>query len=630
MSDQISGPDAIKQLGKLNADQAAKWIQEHIDQLTPETVTQITNWSISSGFDPNDQQRKAAVASAVQQTAGYVDLNKNPVAMDRKATEVVGKAVQGQPVSGDLDGDGKVSDRERQAITKAKGTVAVETNTPIQQVDKAAAVSGIPALSSTPRWILDAFQGLPGSTGDLSQTQKNRVVDEWNAVYGTHFDWNTLIQQAGFNDPTSTTTGIVQAAVNGDEPTVAYTVKLPGNRSVTIDENTHKLQVQANGITTPQMVKAIQYADAFGMANPTGGVDWQPVAALMKATGQLPTPKDPEYERLKAQVAKYSDPAYSQPKAGESKAGAAARGQLPSKGLLAGAQKALADYEAKHPEIARQQSKDRVAGVLGINLTLPGLGVSKITQAFQRGMKQYGEPTMAYLSALDPALASRIFATGGDVAKISLQDMNRAAVLMGQGGWDISALKAQGYYGASDLSDFLSNLDAKAKAMKAESQANMPPVKTYTDPAAIKQTARDLWRALFRMDPSEATTNQIAAEIHGMEAAAPTADQSTGTNGQSVDINARIQQILEGTGLYKQLYGNKPSGLSESDYQNQFVGQQGQMLGTQIDNGSIIEGMKTGDINTTTGQSAVTGLATNNSTFLGRLAQAAQVLGSMT
>lgn len=607
----IAAPDAIKAIQKLTAEQAAKWIQVNIGDLTPEAVTQISNWAQGQGFDPGTQARKSQVLAAIQSTEHFVDVNKTPGHLDKAAQEQVSKAVSGQPATSDLDGDGTVSAKEQKAVAKAQTTVAAKTGASVSQIDKTTTQAGLAPLTPTPRWVLDSFSNSPGFAGDLSQLQKNRIVDQWNTVYGTAFDWKNLIVQPGFKDPTSVTTGIVQAAIQGDEPTVAYTVKLPNNRTVTIDEATHKAQIQGSGLTTQQAVRAIQYADTFGMTSPTGATDWQPVAALMKATGKLPQ-VDEKLKKLEQAVSDLNEIG-------------------PSK-QLSEAKAALAAYKAtKKPEDSAPLISGPLAALIpGGNTLIPGAGVAKLTTAFKQGMDKYGEPTMAYLSALDPALASRLFATNGDITKVNQQDMLRASQLMGAGGWDPSVLAAQGYYGASKLDDFLGNLSARTKALQAQAQGTLPPVRTYTDPEAVKQTAKDLWRALFRDDPSDATTAQIAAEIRTMESRRSIADQSTGTNGQDLDINARIRQILEGTGTYKTLYSHKQDGVTEQDYQNQFVGAQGQMLGSQVDNGAIVEGMKTGDIGTTIGQSAATGISTENSTFLGRLAQAAQVIGAMT
>ena len=95
---------------------------------------------------------------------------------------------------------------------------------------------------------------------------------------------------------------------------------------------------------------------------------------------------------------------------------------------------------------------------------------------------------------------------------------------------------------------------------------------------------------------------------------------------QQVNVEARIRQYVEELPQYGEFYGNKPGGVTEGQYQSVMNAGSRSMLGNEGDltqAGAL--GMKSGKYQTAVGAAMGTSAAYDNSTFMGRLAQAAQI-----
>lgn len=625
-----SADQIIAYLKSVSARKAADWLQSNAGSISPQALV-ATNDFISS----SDQYRSIGTFLRDPETYGrIVEAAKgNLVPL---ATKAINDRLEGKTTSVDMSRYDPAA--VAAAVDQATQQVAAVQTSKVQAADKTApavtpgqvtrAASAAPGTlgsltGGTPTWLSDVLSQQPGGTGMPTESQKARIADGWNAVYGTHFTYDQLVQQPQFKDATNETQLVVKASVLDAAPVITHNVVMPNGTSValTTDDN---MPGYVNGIPVAQVAQTARYANAFGMKTSAGEVAWQPLLSVMKASGlaALPT-TDKTYQQLKATVARLE--------------------KLPYKSKqLSDAQQAVRDYERAHPDVVKaakdyekQNQVGKIAGLLP--LTLPGLSIAKAVQKYNDGMKKYGDPTFAYLFTQDPALAARLFSTGGDIAKVDNRDLLAANQVLAKGGWDVKKLAAQGYAAGNGLEDFLNSMYQKSqkiaqdqKDAEAERRANLPPTRTFTDPAAIKETARSLWQTLFLADPSDKLLNSMAAEIHNMEASAPISDQLTQTNGQDVNIQARLQEMARNTDLYKSLYGKKQAGQTEQDYMGQFQGGVADILGHQTDNESVKAGMMSGQYNTAVQDAAVTGLATNNSTFLGRLAQAAQAVAAYT
>lgn len=275
-------------------------------------------------------------------------------------------------------------------------------------------------------------------------------------------------------------------------------------------------------------------------------------------------------------------------------------------------------------------------------------GVSQSIKGYKEGFEKYGTPSLAFLYALDSSLADRLITTARSGEVPDPKDIARARQLMASAGWDAQTLASLGV-AASDLNSDL-NDQAQAAADKKEKRptvtAQMP------DPASLREDMRSLWSRLFLGDPSEDQLADFTLEVQNAAFAlarrqgdqqAAILEGTAGARGdretddydiiesQSLDPAAMLQEYARGTNEYSTLYGNKPGGMSEEEYQSQFRSGAGSMLGSAAPDPNIIKaGMRSGDYNTSVGAAAMSPAAANNSSFLGRLARAAGVVADYT
>lgn len=101
--------------------------------------------------------------------------------------------------------------------------------------------------------------------------------------------------------------------------------------------------------------------------------------------------------------------------------------------------------------------------------------------------------------------------------------------------------------------------------------------------------------------------------------------------GNEITDTPSAQEFLRQTDRYKDLYGRKSAGESEEEYAFRFQSAAQGFLGDIGSNmGFEQAGMRTGDVQTTIGQAAVSPESAGSSTFLGRMARTAEVVRGMT
>lgn len=242
---------------------------------------------------------------------------------------------------------------------------------------------------------------------------------------------------------------------------------------------------------------------------------------------------------------------------------------------------------------------------------------------FKEGLAIYGQnDALAYLHAISPTVASSMANT--PVGKpVNPALAKRASQLFLNSGFDQQQLQSMGYFslGINDYFDY--------QSANAAASAPSGPVRQVPDSDAIRQNAKDLWVQLYASEPTDAQLDKIVSATTSAIMSADI-DSSDGMV-QDVNANAQIRKQVEGAPEYQDLYGNKPGGMSESEYQQQFRAGAGSILGNQAaDPSAIRSGMRTGQYQTSVGAAAVSSQALDNSTWLGRLAGAAQVLNANT
>lgn len=245
-----------------------------------------------------------------------------------------------------------------------------------------------------------------------------------------------------------------------------------------------------------------------------------------------------------------------------------------------------------------------------------------LSDRYKRGMELYNSESTAFFHALDEGLAARMAANPG---LLDVNDARRALGLMQQAG-----IKGEDAMAFTETMYDLGFVDPMATAwadamQKAADQAagGSQRIRTLPDPVAVRQSAKDFYRQMFLTEPDDATLDRFAASVSDAIMSAE--------DDEAVDPNARIRQAAEQMPEYQKYYGNKPGGMAEEEYQGMHRAAQGSMLGDELaDNQAVRVGMREGSYQTTVGSAAGTKEAWNNSTFLGRLARAAQTVNRNT
>jgi len=262
-----------------------------------------------------------------------------------------------------------------------------------------------------------------------------------------------------------------------------------------------------------------------------------------------------------------------------------------------------------------------------------GPGIVGMQNRFNEGNSKYQNPPLAIIYAADSGLAARIAASGGDPAKMDPDDVAEAAGILRDSG-----VAREGTSGGIN-SRWINDADLVAGIIDAAGGVGGPwgraargagggggagPVRRLVDELAVKESVHELWRSMFREEAPEGLAAQFAKELQAALDKAP--------QGQDFDPNARLQQWLKGQAVYDKLYGKKPAGIDEAEWMAQFEAAQGSILGNEIPTGfdPVRAGMESGNYQTAVGAAIGTREAWDNSTWLGRLAQAAQVVSENT
>jgi len=438
-------------------------------------------------------------------------------------------------------------------------------------------------------------QVLGWNTAD--QDSYNRAFDVLQEMFPDVEDFDDALAKGYIADPL--TQKLLSVAVRPeDDPDQLRGLGIQGSGYNVFIPNTIAAQaVEQFGLSEPALVQSVRQAEAWGFQTAAGEVAWQPYLALQKAYGTVVEPGNreemlaeliPRREDLKAQLKKMES---------------TGRGSAPK---YAEIQRELADIE-------RRLASDRKTGASSM------AGQREMLNTWKEGMRLYDSETLAFFHALNPGLASRM--SGSET--LSLEDARMSLSLMAKAGLS-----------GDDPNDFAKNmgelgfLDPYATLLveaqrKAAASASAGRTVLKPDPVAIRQATKDMYRSLYLEDPSDDQLNAMAAKVESAIVGAP--------DDVNVSGEARIRDVVEGDPKYQMYYGKKPGGMSEQEYQNMHRAAQSSMLGEELaDNQAVRVGMRQGDYQTTVGAAMGTEEAWDNSTFLGRLARAAQTVGRNT
>lgn len=463
----------------------------------------------------------------------------------------------------------------------------------------------------TPYWLLAAT-----GYGELTEQQQNRLVDYWNDAYNTSFSSYTDLVKSGAlgseadrGAPDAMTMRVVEAAITGQEPVEEMRIDLPGvTDPIRVSLADQEYLRDWYGMSTDGIVRLARLGTMSGRVDPETGrpipVNLFELAAIAAAYGiQSDVAEQGQNEDRIAQI----------------------RRQLahtPSNFPTRSEWVSSPQYRALAAEIRRlQQSNvsERSPQDLVNRQQGAGPGILGLQNQFYRGLQMYGQDQdMALIHTVDSTLASRIAQSGGDPEKLSAKDAAKA--------WDIlvRAGRAESDGGFRPDSAIFSNFSSYFDGGSGGGGGGGGRVRRIIDPEGVRQQVKSLWQGLFLAEAPEELIKAFTASLQASLDAAP--------EGMDFEVSARIQDWIQGQGLYKDLYGKKPEGMTETDYQAQFYAGSASILGEEAaDPEAIKAGMRNNEYQTTVGSAFAAGAARgNNSTLQERLARAANIVAANT
>jgi hypothetical protein len=463
--------------------------------------------------------------------------------------------------------------------------------------------------SSDPKWVLDR------NGRYLTNEERDRILEYVNMDTGADFQSYEEVVSSGYLDtPTEKNQRIVEGATLDVEPVSTFSVQLSGKRGDLFTVNADEFgSAQATyGVDAKELTAIVRFANDTDMRGADGEyIAWQPLAALLAATGLLDSNRTKRDTRISNQMQTHGP--------GSNSMG------MPNNDL-----QFTGDYETPGSSMVDMGGFAPNPDAI---VSTSSLGVRDIAAKFNKGIELYnGDPGMAYLFVLDEGLTGRISNAGFDGGYISGQDEMLIQRYAANGGFKSSAdwrqsMSDQGYSEANTTgTDMVGRYLQRAEAERAgreEDDSGGGATRVSPDPVQVEQQAKALYRSMFLEDPDEATLSSFSSKITAMISGAP--------DDQDVDVTSRLRALTEELPEYEKYYGNKPAGMDEMEYQSQFGEAQRSMLGGEkAGDGGVRAGMQSGKYQTAVGAAANSDEAWDNSTYLGKLARAAQVVSRNT
>lgn len=606
------------------------WVQFHAPDLTQGELAELQSYLRdvrSSGSDSEEiRGAEEVVASRVQSVdqtrppQPYMWLDDSPdakAALADQAPDLSGwirAARSSQRAQGELD-------RLMSEAEELKG----EPLSPAEQREVAASAgvsaSAIPR-NVLPRWT-ERFFGSRMQTAEEQQRTLEYINDAYD-LDATSLEDPRIVR--AFESPTAKNEAILEMAILDNQPVPAFQVALPGGRQpYTITTDQFQAVSELYSLTPDALVGLVRRADHYGMYYGNGGsgdtsgvLYWQVLPGLMRAAGIDGDLVEAGQRQAAAEAAEARDPfPHTAPwRAGDLRAVDSVR-EDPAPVAKGDSRMGFLDRRYRRPTQAR------------------------LAYDFNMYMDRYQDPGMALIGTLDPALASRLHTSIRQGVPVSGKDEMLVSVLANKAGfktteeWQAAVVGTGDGRMADSSGDFFSrHLDREAERVASERMRRDQGrgrggggggggYRTQPDPEAVKQAAKDLYRQFFMEDPSDERLAEIGAQIASIVSGTPLTE--------GVDVQARIRAIMEKDPLYETYYGNRPDGVTEQEYQGQMLAGQASMLGNEIaGNAAAKAGMMGGQYQTSVGAAMGTAEAWDNSTFMGRLARAAQTVGANT
>tara|TARA_R110001606_G_scaffold101624_12_gene223114 strand:- start:5706 stop:7472 length:1767 start_codon:yes stop_codon:yes gene_type:complete len=382
--------------------------------------------------------------------------------------------------------------------------------------------------------------------------------------------------------------------------------------------------LQDTGFDQDQFRRTLELADAYDMRREGPGeeIAWQVPLMLMNMTGLVAS--SGTYEERQESLTRLRTLGQ------EIKTRKAALGP----GMT---NKSIRDLEREYQQAlseAKLLQTGQVAQLAGRDFGVD-INVGQLFNGFSEGIDLYGNiETFGILHAVDPGLAARLWAAEGDFTKVSPNDTNLVGMYMSRaipGAGEAGDLLAQtlvrwGYGEAAGdalVIDLMARADVVNNPGDYGPNANGSGEKTIPDRVAVEARARDLMETMYPQGAAESEIADITDRVIAEYMDAP--------DDQMYDLDSQTESAVRGLPQYEKFYGNKPGGVSDSRYAASMTLGAQSILGAEAGlTGAAGLGMQSGKYQTAVGAAAGSSLAFDNSTFMGRLAQAAKVVSANT
>lgn len=612
----------------------AKWLNDVVGGAS--TLDGVPDWTYveevleSFNFDGADAGDIQEVLDEYNQLAERFDGNVKTTITKNLSDRIAVSAI-------DTSGDGEIDDSEFNAARdKAQaGTITEEEAAAFEAADDMmrgnSGTSGTDASSSVnlnaPPWFLDKY-GIPSPTDEqvekiLADVNEERVA-RGEAPFTSLYELpNMTLDQVGED----IATGMYPEVETVFEPFTHLEMKYGPDFTMKTDRFE---QVKGLlGFNDDAFKKTLEVADAFGLRREGGNeVAWQPAAMLMSMTDHIVSTSREERQDVLGRIRTLGYEIKRLEEAGKSAS------EMPGGIAGSGGSRLTLAKRERAKLISEWRSMSPTERING------GVGNDNLRDVFDRftqGIGMYGNiESLAMLHAVNPGLAARLWESNGDVQKIDPTDVNLAGYYLGKalpgsgssGDAMSSGLVVLGYSeagGDAFVGDVLKQVDYFRNPEKyaPDDGSGSGRTRMVPDRMAIEQNARDTMEILYPTAASDEDVQAITDRVMQEAAAAPL--------DQEVNLASRVRQYVEELPQYGEFYGNKPGGVTDSQYQNVMMSGAESMLGAEAgltQSGAL--GMKSGKYQTAVGAAAGTSAAFDNSTFMGRLAQAAQVTSQNT
>ncbi len=477
--------------------------------------------------------------------------------------------------------------------------------------------------STEPDWLLQM------NGGTLSEQQKQRYVDYWNDAYGTFltdFDTDLAPILSRFDGTETEAQNFANAVLADQEPLISHSIELPfvsGTRKATYsDEQLADLRAMgySNGAIT-RLVRLSAFADGPDSFD-GGGQDFasanlRAFAALTRyygggdEFGQFDQRQD-DITKLERELG-LSPGAWGRMTAAERQL---RRAELEQKQASARALRGEGEgtpFDADLERMDQIESLLRSQGLREEKGRTPGILAAR--NDFTRGLERYrGDEYFALIYAVDPHLAQRLEATGGNPDDLEWQDNAAIYDILEQGG----VLTSEGVR----LRQSESSVDLFGYFSTGGGRGGGGRVRTILDPASVGEQLQQTFSRYLIADVPDGVKSAVYDWLQG--------EMDAAEDGQQFDTAARILAWVKARPEYEELYHNKPAGIEEAEYQGQFAAGIADVIGNELDPEALKSGMRTGDYQAAVGRASASDKLLTNSTLRGRWAQAKQVLDQFT